>query len=297
MARIVLGISAWADADLIRSGFYPPDVYTPGGRLGYYASRFSVAEVDASFHSFPTARNVALWLASTPPAFSFNLRAFSLFTGHPTPFRALPRNFRNTFGDRIGTHDSIYSHHLPPEALDDLWQGFGHTADVFRTAGKLGALLFQFPPWFHPSPVNHEHLIECRRRLPGFPLAVEFRVGSWLDEKHREETLALLTRLGMALVCVDEPQGLKTSVPPLARVTAPLAVVRFHGRNKDHWEGKEEGTVDRFNYLYGPEELREWVPRVREMAAQAGMVHLIFKNKHADYPVQNAQQMKDLLGL
>ncbi len=175
-----------------------------------------MAEVDATYHSFATARNITLWLDNTPAGFVFNLRAFSLFTGHPTPFKALPRNFRDRYGDRIESRDSIYAHHLTAEALDDLWQGFGRTADTFRAAGKLGAVLFQFPPWFHPNPENYEYLGSCRKRLADFPLAVEFRVGSWLEEKHREETLAVLKQHGMALVCVDEPQGLKTSVPPLA---------------------------------------------------------------------------------
>ena len=86
MSRIFFGISAWADADLIRSGFYPPEADTPAARLKYYATKFSVAEIDATYHSFATARNIALWLDSTPAGFVFNLRAFSLFTGHPTPF-------------------------------------------------------------------------------------------------------------------------------------------------------------------------------------------------------------------
>ena len=160
-----------------------------------------------------------------------------------------------------------------------------------------GRCYSSFRPGSIPTPRTMNTSVSCRKRLADFPLAVEFRVGSWLEEKHREETLAVLKQHGMALVCVDEPQGLKTSVPPLAIVTAPLAVVRFHGRNKDHWEGRGDAGEDRFNYLYGAEELGEWVPRIQEMAARVEAVHIIFKNKHADYPVQNALQMKGLLGL
>jgi uncharacterized protein YecE (DUF72 family) len=294
-ARILFGISAWADPGLLSSGFYPPEVRTAASRLQYYATRFSVAEVDATYHSFATARNIAVWLDNTPPGFAFNLRAFSLFTGHPTPFASLPRSFRNTYAGRIEERDRIYAHHLPADALDDLWNGFARTAAAFHRAGKLGALLFQFPPWFHPTPENYAYLAACRRRLPGFPVAVEFRVGSWLEDQHRSETLAVLARKEIALVCVDEPQGLKTSVPPLATVTAPLAVVRFHGRNRERWEQKGAAAEDRFNYLYGSAELREWAPRLADMAGSAETLHIIFKNKHADFPVRNALEMQSLL--
>ena len=297
MARIFIGISAWADQGLLKSGFYPPEAKTPADRLKFYSSIFSLAEIDSTYHSFATARNIAAWLDNTPESFVFNFKAFSLFTLHPTPYQSLPRNFRDTYGDRIEAKASIYAHHLPEEALDDLWQGFERTARTFSAAGKLGALLFQFPPWFHPSPENYEHIASCRKRLPGLPLAVEFRTGSWLNEEHREKTVGLLKESGMTLVCVDEPQGLKSSVPPLVEVTAPLAIVRFHGRNKENWERKGALPDGKFDYLYQSGELLEWVPRIKAMASQAETLQVIFKNKFADYPVRNALEMKSLLGI
>ena len=297
MARIFLGISAWGDAGLFKSGFYPPEAKTPADRLRCYATRFSAAEIDSTYHSFATARNTTVWLENTPQGFAFNLKAFSMFTRHPTPFQSQPRNFRERYGDRIESKGSIYQHHLSEEALDDLWQGFARTAGAFQSAGRLGALLFQFPPWFHPSPDNYEYIADCRKRLPGFPLAVEFRVGSWLSEEHRDETLDTLRKQEITLVCVDEPRGLKSSVPAVAEVTAPLSIVRFHGRNKEFWERKGASPDERFNYLYQRAELIEWVPRIREMASRVSDVHVIFKNKHADYPVRNAIEMKELLSL
>jgi uncharacterized protein YecE (DUF72 family) len=77
-------------------------------------------------------------------------------------------------------------------------------------------VFFQFPPWFHPGPESFDYIVECRKRLSLFPLAVEFRAGSWFAEENRERTLSLLREHETALVCVDEPQGFKSSVPPLA---------------------------------------------------------------------------------
>jgi len=294
IGRILVGISSWADPELARSGFYPPDVKTAGARLGYYASRFTVAEIDSSYHFFPTQRNLALWLENTPDGFTFDVKAFSLLTQHPTQFTSLPRTVREKYTGQIQAKGNLYLHHLPGAAVDELWTISIRTIESF--AGKLGAVLFQFPPWFHPEPQNFGYIGSCRERLSKYPMAVEFQVESWLD-KHREETLKFLREREIALVCVDEPQGLKSSVPPVSEVTAPLAIVRFHGRNRENWENKGMATTEKFDYLYNEDELKEWVPMIRAMAENTRELHVIFKNKHADFPVRNAVQMKGLLGL
>lgn len=294
MGRILVGISSWTDAGLQESGFYPPQVKTPAQRLAHYASRFPVAEIDSTYHVFARQINLAMWLGNTPPGFSFDVRAFSLFTGHPTLVASMPRAFREKFAAVLPDKPAIYPHDVTDEAFDDLWDGFRRTVETFRTAGKLGTVFFQFPPWFHPGEKSLERIAGCRERLKGYPMSIEFRVPSWLTAR-KEETLAFLRKHEIGLVCVDEPQGLKSSVPPEVAVTAPLAMVRFHGRNASHWESREM-PGSRFDYLYGQDELREWLPRVRKLAAAAEMVHVIFKNKHKDYPVRNAEQMKALLG-
>jgi len=296
MGRILVGISAWADAGLVQSDFYPAQAKTPEARLKFYASRFSVAEIDSTYHFFPTQHNLTLWLENTPNGFAFDMKAYSLFTGQPTKFNALPRTIREKYGGQIDAKDNIYLHHLPEEAIDELWGIFIGAAESLRTAKKLGALLFQFPPWFHPEPRNFDYIARCRERLAPFPVAVEFRTGSWLDE-HRKETLKFLREHGVSLVCVDEPQGLKSSVPPVSEVTAPFAMVRFHGRNSENWERGGTDATEKFNYLYGQDELQEWAPRILSMAKSARELHVIFKNKHADFPVKNAIQMKDMLGI
>ena len=131
--------------------------------------------------------------------------------------------------------------------------------------------------------------------LPQYPIAVEFRVGTWLNDERKQETLGFLSRLGISLVCVDEPQGLKSSLPPGADVTSSPAIVRFHGRNTANWESRNVMSTERFEYLYSREELETWLPRIRAMAKKAAAVHVIFKNKHADYPVRNALEMIELL--
>ena len=95
MAKILVGTSSWADHSLVESGlFYPAEVKTPADRLSYYAKRFPIAELDSSYHFFPTRQNKDLWLNNTPSGFTFDLRAYSLFTGQPTTVSSLPRTIR-----------------------------------------------------------------------------------------------------------------------------------------------------------------------------------------------------------
>jgi uncharacterized protein YecE (DUF72 family) len=296
VGRILIGISSWAEPELIKSGFYPPEVKTPAERLKYYASRFPIAEIDSSYHFFPSRHNLDLWLENTPDGFIFDVRAFSLFSQHPSQLSTLPAAVREKYGDQIQAKGNIYLHHLPPAAIDEVWAIFIRNTMEFHAAKKLGAVFFQFPPWFHPQPDNFAYIASCRERLSHFKVAVEFRVSAWL-EQHRDETLDFLRKNRIALVCVDEPQGFKSSVPPVAEVTAPPGIVRFHGRNRENWERHDVMATERFNYLYNEDELKEWVPKIKAIAQQTDELHIIFKNKHAGFPAKNATQMKELLGL
>jgi uncharacterized protein YecE (DUF72 family) len=92
------------------------------------------------------------------------------------------------------------------------------------------------------------------------------------------------------------PQGFDSSVPPVAAVTSKdLAVVRFHGRNKEAWEQKSETAADRFRYDYEQKELKTWVPRVEALAADARETHVVMNNCYENYAVKNARQLADLL--
>jgi len=297
VGRVLVGISSWQDKTILESGFYPQEINTPEDRLHYYARHFPLAELDSTFYAFPTSRNLDLWINSTPSDFIFDLKPFSLFTTHPTPLNAIPRAVREKFDDQIPQKPRLYMSNLSQKIADELWEGFAEAVEPLNSAGKLGAILFQFPPWFHPSPENFEYLSGCRERLKRHRIAVEFRTGKWLDDDHLSETLDFLKEHEVTLICVDEPQGLKSSVPPLAQATASLGLVRFHGRNLENWERKGIPSAERFKYLYSQEELKEWAPKVKQMAGETEELHLIFKNKYRDFSVKNAFMMKQLLGL
>ena len=297
-ARIQVGSCSWTDPTLIACGrFYPPGVTSAEARLRYYAEQFDIVEVDSTYYAPPSARNSELWAARTPAGFVFNIKAFGLLTHHPTVVERLPGWLRNALPAEARRKRNAYARDFPAAAVEQVWELHREALEPLAAAGKLGAVLFQFPPWFVRSQDNRAYLRELPERLPGWPLAVEFRGGGWMDDESAAGTLRLLEEAGLAYVAVDEPQGFPNSTPPRAAATAPLALIRLHGRNADTWESRTGAASDRFRYLYADGELEEWVPRVRELAAQTRSVHVLFNNNYEDWGMQNARRMAHLLGV
>ncbi|MEU3370702.1 DUF72 domain-containing protein [Streptomyces sp. NPDC006660] len=286
MGEIRVGTCSWTDKALVSSGWYPKGQRDAEGRLRHYAAQFPVAEVDSTYYGLPSTRNSSLWADRTPEGFRFDVKAFSLLTGHPTRPEALPADLRSALARRRTGID--------PGLLDEVWNRFSSALEPLRAAGRLGTLVFQFPPRLAPGRPAVEFLRRCRERARGWPVAVEFRHPGWWREEHADTTSALLAELDTAAVAVDMVQTLPTSVPPVARVTTPeLALVRLHGRNSAWGTGTKE---EKFRHAYTPEELSEWVPRVRTMAEQAREVHVLFNNCCGDAAVRAAQSMRHLLG-
>lgn len=279
MGEILVGTCSWTDPALVRSGWYPAGRRDPEGRLRYYAERFPVVEVDATYYALPSARNSHLWAQRTPDGFVFDVKAFSLLTGHPTRPASLP--------------DGLPADSRDPAVLDAVWARFTDALQPLRAAGRLGTLLFQFPPWLKPGTRAEEVLADCAARTTGWPVAVEFRHPQWWSGERYDDTRALLRRHGFAAVGVDMAQGLPSSLPPVTPVTSPeLSVVRFHGRSPAWGTGSKE---DRFRHAYTDAELKEWVPRLRALADGTDRLHVLFNNCCGTAAVDAAARMRDLL--
>ncbi|MHB1861898.1 MAG: DUF72 domain-containing protein [Gemmatimonadaceae bacterium] len=295
-ARIRIGTASWTDPTMIAPGvFYPDGVATPEARLRYYASRFPLVEVDSTYYAIPAQRMGAIWAERTPEHFVFNIKAHALMTGQPTETSRLPSAVREALPTSVREKSRLYPKDLPPELLDLAWTMFLDALEPLRSAGKLGAILLQYPRWVRPSRASAALIEDARRRLGDRLAAVEFRHRDWLAHGTRDRTLALLQRNGLAYVCVDEPQGLESSVPPTVAVTSRLAIVRFHGRRADFWEGPVARVSERFRYLYDAAELGEWIPRIAELADRAEEIHLVFNNCYANYGTTNAAELAGML--
>jgi uncharacterized protein YecE (DUF72 family) len=296
VANIYYGTSSWTDRTLLASKrFYPSSASSAADRLRFYAERFPLVEVDSTYYALPSERNAALWIERTPQHFVFNVKAFGLFTGHPVSERSLPAAVKERLPESVREKARIYRKDLPKEVDGLVWDMFESALRPLADAGKLGAILFQFPHWFVRSRRNFDYLRELGERFP-YRVAVEFRGGGWMEEAKRESTLAQLEELGMAYVVVDEPQGFRSSTPPVAACTSPeLAFIRFHGHNAETWEKPGLTAAERFRYLYDEEELRAWVKPAQELSGQAKQLHILMNNCYEDYGVRNAAQIATML--
>ncbi len=296
LGDIIIGITSWTERTLIESGrFYPSWARAAEDRLKYYASQFPLVEVDSTYYAMPAERTAGLWVSRTPDSFIFDVKAFRLLTHHPTQLSRLPADLRDAVPQALKAKKNIYYRDMPGEILAEVWARFESALLPLDSAGKLGVVLFQFPPWFFPSNENLEYIDSCQKRLPQYLIAVEFRHPSWLNEKNRERTVALLRENNMPYVCVDEPQGTSSSVPPVVEATADIGVVRFHGRNREMWEKESKSAAERFDYLYPEAELKGWVQGLRELTSRTKQLHVLFNNCYADKAVINARQMKLML--
>jgi uncharacterized protein YecE (DUF72 family) len=297
-ARILVGSCSWTDPTLISCGrFYPPGVTSAEARLRYYAEQFGIVEVDSTYYAPPSPRNSELWVARTPERFIFNVKAFAWLTHHAAAPDRLPDWLRDRLPDDIRGKRSVYARDVPEREMDLVWRLHQEALAPLADAEKLGAVLFQFPPWFVRSRDSMDYLRRLPGRLPGWPLAVEFRGGGWMTGEAAAGTLRLLEEAGLTYVAVDEPQGFPNSTPAITAATAPLAMIRLHGRNAGTWESRTGAASDRFRYLYSDAELEGWAPRVRELAGEAEEVHVLFNNNYEDWGMQNARRMAQLLGV
>ena len=294
---VLIGISAWTEPTLIKEGtFYPPEANSAEERLRFYASQFPITEVDSTYYFPPSERNSELWIERTPQEFTFNVKAYSLLTGHPTKTESLYKEVREELPKELAEKRTVYPDKLPPEVVDEVWQRFHDALFPLHSAGKLGAVLFQFPQWFVISRRSKDYILECRDRLKDYRLAIEFRHKSWMEPRNQDETLSFLQEHDLPFVCVDMPQGFASSIPPLAAATAKdLAMIRFHGRNEDAWERRTKTAAERFDYDYSKRELGGWAPKIQELAGQVRETHVIMNNCYRDYAVKNARQLAALL--
>ncbi|MDY6989216.1 MAG: DUF72 domain-containing protein [Thermodesulfobacteriota bacterium] len=292
MKKIRVGTASWTDRTLIKSGtFYPRQVTTAEGRLKFYAEHFDTVEVDSSYYALPSERNAVLWTKRTPPGFVFHMKAYSMLTGHPTLVKSIPKVLQQEIPRAI--LEKAQAKAFPKEIVEAAFDMFQSALRPLKEAGKLGGLLFQFPPWFVPSARSYAWLEMVREKLPDQALAVEFRNWRWITFPEKGKALSFLKEHHMSYVIIDAP-WIKGWEAPLA-VTAPMVYLRFHGRNRENWFKKGVATVERYRYLYNEEELEQWAEKATKVHVKADETFVLFNNCYENYGVENAKALKRLL--
>lgn len=293
-AEVYVGTCSWADPHFVREGgFYPRGVRTrPDRRLQYYSTVFPAVEIDATYYALlppDQARRYAAW---TPEGFLFGVKAFGLLTGHGMDPRRLPPHIQAFLPQAALRRSRITE--VPGEVETLCWEVFLEFCRVLQETGRLGYVLFQFPPWYRYSEGMLRRLEHIRALAPDYPLAVEFRHRSWLEPPHRERVYRVLRACGIIYTIPDEPQ-LDWTVPPDVAVTSDRSVVRFHGRNVEAWRKRGASTLEVYDYLYSEEELGPWAERARSIAREVDKLFLMFNNHVRGASAKNAQMLLQLL--
>jgi uncharacterized protein YecE (DUF72 family) len=292
---IRIGTCSWTEKTLIQSReFYPKGISTAEGRLKYYASYFDTVEVDSTYYAIPDKRNTYLWVDRTPEDFIFHIKVYGALTGHGIDPKTLPKDIFNLLSekDKIGKNIHIKDQSL----LTVIAERFKEALTPLIEANKLGVLVFQFPPWFQYRTANLDYLLNCKELMPGLPVAVEFRHGSWLTPDRQDTVFHFLRKNQLTYITADEPQyGNLATVPFLPNVTTDIAYFRFHGKNKENWLKKGIETSLRFAYLYTDDELREFIPPIQNINKRTKVTYAMFNNCHGGFAIKDALRLRELL--
>jgi uncharacterized protein YecE (DUF72 family) len=297
-SNVRVGTSGWSYPDW-EGIFYPPKKPRAFDELAYLARYFNCVEVNSSFYRPPSARTAASWVRRTPPDFEFTFKLYRRFTHE--------RGEAWTAAEVAGYKTGL---------------------DPVREAGRLGAVLVQFPWSFRADDEAFKHLDAIQRDFGGLPLVVEVRHVSWAAP----QAIRFLKDAGLGFAAIDQPAS-RSGLAPMSLVTSPIGYVRLHGRNREAWfkpatqpgalrggspdppRGKpappplcaagqetrraelpcglkrEAGRDERYNYLYREEELKEWIGRIREIARASEKTYVFTNNHYRGQAPANALQI------
>jgi uncharacterized protein YecE (DUF72 family) len=292
MSRVRIGTSGWSypsGKGKWNGVFYPATRSKRAGtdtfdELRYYAEHFDTVEVNSTFYGQPRAEVTRGWAARTPPDFEFSLKLYQKFT-HPKMFREAA--LKSAPGSEGPLLDLLAQ--VTQSDIDDFRAGI----DPLVSAGKLGALLAQFPPSFKDAPASRAYLAQLLRAFGDYPVAVELRHRSWSDGFG--DTLSLLNSFNAAWAQIDEPKfrfSIRQNRLPNVK---GFYYMRLHGRNVAEW-WHHEHRDDRYNYLYSADELKEFAEDAGAARTLVKKAYLYTNNHFSAKSVVNAVMLKAQLG-
>jgi uncharacterized protein YecE (DUF72 family) len=266
--------------------FYPKPRPKGFDELAYYAERFDTVEVNSTFYGQPRVEVSRAWAKRTPPGFEFSVKLYQKFT-HPRMFKE--RVVSGLPEDALDETDAINALVRPNQAdLDEFRRGI----DPLASAGKLGALLAQFPASFKDTPASRESLTALLGAFREYPVAVELRHKSWSDAIG--DTLTLLNAFGAAWVQIDEPKFRLSIRQNYLPNVQGFYYMRLHGRNVANW-WRHEKSEERYDYLYSGEELKEFSETADASRRLVKKVYLYTNNHFSAKSVANAVMIKQQL--
>jgi uncharacterized protein YecE (DUF72 family) len=257
-----IGPAGWSYPDW--AGYvYPTPRHKGYHEATYLAEYFDTIEINTSFYQPMRPDHAKLWVerVAANPAFLFTAKLWQQFTHDPSATAEDERAVRAGF-------------------------------DVLREAGKLGAVLLQFPFSFHCTSETVAYLTAVLKRFADYPLVVELRHSSW----QTGETLRLLHEHRAGFCNIDQPI-IGRSLEPSADATSPIGYIRLHGRRYDTWFTDDPAIpgYERYNYLYSEKELDPWAERIRKVQQQTRKTFVVTNNHYQGKGVVNALQLISIL--
>jgi uncharacterized protein YecE (DUF72 family) len=261
IATVRFGTAGWSFEDW--AGIvYPRQKPFGFDQLIFLSGYLDVIEINSSFYHPPPERNSRAWLRKTEdrPEFRFTAKLWQRFTHDREPFGEKEvREFRNGM-------------------------------DVMLEAGKLGALLVQFPWSFKNTDSSRKWLEDVFEAFQDYPLVLEVRHGSW----NKKEVYEYLAEKGVGFVNIDQPL-FSRSIKPSRRATAPVGYVRLHGRNYENWFRDDAGRDARYDYLYSTDELKPWADTIKALAKDCSEVFVVANNHFRGKALVNILELKNLV--
>jgi len=258
--RIWVGTAGWSYPD------WEGRVYPRGtkDKLGFIARHFPLVEVNSSFYAIPEPRTTAAWAKRVEPwpDFRFTVKLFQGFTHHPGG------------------------------AAPDETDRFTAALDPLHDAGRLGAVLVQFPWSFRDRPENRKRIEGIAKDFEAYTPVVEVRHGSWGTGS--DDTERFFSDLGAGWCSVDQPM-VGDSLAGTDQTTGDVGYVRFHGRNRDNWFREGAGRDQRYDYLYNRKELTSWRERIMNIARRAGKTFVVTNNHFLGQAVVNGLELMQMV--
>ena len=259
--KILVGPAGWSYKDW-KGIVYPENAGSKFDPLAYLAAFFDTIEINNTFYRPPSASASKSWAkrVAQNDNFKFTLKLYQRFT------------------------------HERGEATAEDEKMFREGVDPLAEAGRLGALLLQFPWSFKNTEEERDYLSGLLDKFKEYPLVVELRHASWNESAVYQS----LERRGVGFCNIDQPL-FKRSIKPSARATSPVGYVRLHGRNYENWFRQDAAPHDRYDYLYSPEELEPWVDRIKKVSADAQETYVVTNNHFRGKGVVNALEIRAML--
>jgi uncharacterized protein YecE (DUF72 family) len=257
MAEILIGTSGYSYTEWV--GPVYPEGTKQSEYLAYYSGLFPTLELNFSYYNMPKPQNLAKMLTDAGPYLTFSIKAHKTLT-----------------------------HEINPSLWENEAQKYLQAIEPMLGAGRLEAVLFQFPYSFKYSDENRLYLDKLLKYFKGVPKAVEFRKSDWFNQK----VLDGMRKREVPLVSLDMPDLAKLP-PSMDVVTAPIAYIRLHGRNNEAWWGKDEH--EKYNYLYTDSEINAWASRIERIVQQSKRVVVYFNNHPFGKAAKNAQTLIKIL--